>query len=467
MVCPEQAIVAGDAAGSEVAPRRHDPGSADLADARSRRAPSRTPRVVRRTPSTSKPSLPELGTSERPPTYIWSRPSARTSRSRGPTVIPGMEPPTGSPGFARRGAQAPAWGWDVAGPISSPRTSRPAPRWWRPSSPSSGDCRRASRATSLPEVVGPGRSSLVTLVPARRRSRAGRSCFLKLLFASQPEVLAGEGRLGADRLRRSWSPTALVARLAGARWRPPTCCGGSVCPWALMTSGYSAFLFAQCKGRDLWQSRRGSSSSWPHLLGQACSVPEWRCCCPVANFVMGQRRSDRLCSRLKWPACEPGRAQLASTRRTTRAKRPPSLPIMKREGSVPRGALLGAMSRRSSACSSAAFLVPRAEGREVGRPGAISLRGGRLRRGAAGHPTSTSSPVIVRAGQLPAELMRHPWHDSEDGPLGLSPGQVARAFVPVRRRSAGTTGTEYDAKAWPQARSRSRYRPGANHLLQL
>ena len=94
-------------------------------------------------------------------------------------------------------------------------------------------------------------------------------------------------------------------------------------PAAVMAAGYTAFLFAQAEGRDLWQSR------WlfPHLIAQALMAGAGA----VAALVAVGRRTGAA-GRAGGPCAgrRDGRAGRAESRRAARSPRharaPPGVP---------------------------------------------------------------------------------------------------------------------------------------------
>ena len=138
-----------------------------------------------------------------------------------------------------------------------------AGRW----SPLPGDQgHRGRRAMLAPFAVatgarpaGRGYAGTVALV-FTAASRRPRWCttserpraLLRLLYAAEHGVVAGEGRLDPDGVRRG-DALAASLRMARATTPPRTAALGERRSLGL-AAGYTAFLFAQCKGRDLWQA---------------------------------------------------------------------------------------------------------------------------------------------------------------------------------------------------------------------
>ena len=82
--------------------------------------------------------------------------------------------------------------------------------------------------------------------------------------ASQPPVLAGEGRGGPRGLRRSVRGVVRCRR-GSVRAQRLQVLAAPAALLAAATAGYTAFLFGQCEGRDLWQT----PLLLPTLLAQA------------------------------------------------------------------------------------------------------------------------------------------------------------------------------------------------------
>lgn len=236
VVCPERAIVAGDVADEETPIAkliREQPTS-------QRRLEKGTqPRVW------YVDALPEAlvpGTHTEPPIYLWSdRPTPQ------PAVPAGFEPPKDLVATLDV-AHPPQWGWHIwtylltknvaagaalAAPVLAGLGVRPgAATEWVP------------EATALLFLA----VTLVLLVHDLGRPER----FWRLLLTPNTKswlvkggwVLSAFGGVTA---------ASLAARLAGADAAADALRLVNL-PLAVMTSGYSAFLFAQCRARDLWLS---------------------------------------------------------------------------------------------------------------------------------------------------------------------------------------------------------------------
>lgn len=236
VVCPERAIVAGDASDPEtpisklireepVAQRRVEKGT--------------KPRVwyVDALPEALVPGIPA-----EPPIYLWSdRPSPQ------PPIPPGFEPPADLT-TTLDVAHPPQWGWHIWTYLLTKNVAAGA-ALVAPFLAAMGVEHAA--AGWLPEAVALVFLGVTTFLLVHDLGRPER--FLKVVFTPNTKSWLVKG---------GWVLTAfgvlvtasLVFRLLGmeaaadaGRW--------IALPVAGMLSGYSAFLFAQCRARDLWLSK--------------------------------------------------------------------------------------------------------------------------------------------------------------------------------------------------------------------
>ena len=97
--------------------------------------------------------------------------------------------------------------------------------------------------------------------------------------------------LGAQVINLAGARRASPSRVAAAarrRRRCATCCAGRWCPAGALLAGYTAFLFGQCEGRDLWQS----PLLLPHtivnaIVAGAAALGIARCSAPRATDTLG------------------------------------------------------------------------------------------------------------------------------------------------------------------------------------
>ena len=237
VVCPERAIVAGDASDPDT------PISKMLRE---------VPVTQRRVEKGTKPrvwyadALPDAlvpGAPAEPPIYLWAdRPQPQ------PPVPPGFEPPADLITTLDVG-HAPQWGWHVwtylltKNVAAGAAIAAPFLAWLGVSDGAARDV--------VPEIVGLAGLAATVALLIHDLGRPER--FMKLLLTPNPRSWLVKG---------GWVLTAfgiltaatLVFRLLGndaaadaGRW--------ATVPVAVLLSGYSAFLFAQCRARDLWHSK--------------------------------------------------------------------------------------------------------------------------------------------------------------------------------------------------------------------
>lgn len=238
VVCPERAIVAGDVSDPET----------PIAKLIREQAPTQ-----RRLEKGTKPrvwyvdALPEAlepGTHTEPPTYLWSdRPAPQ------PAVPPGFEPPKDLVATLDV-AHPPQWGWHIWTYLLTKNVAAGvalAAPWL-----AHVGVRADVAASVVPEGVALAFLAATLVLLVHDLGRPER--FWRLLLTPNPKswLVKGGWVLTAFGLVAAAS---LAARLAGAadladglRWVNV--------PLAVMTSGYSAFLFAQCRARDLWLATR-------------------------------------------------------------------------------------------------------------------------------------------------------------------------------------------------------------------
>ena len=237
VVCPERAIVVGDPDDSE------SPISKLIREQTTtqRRLEKGTkPRVwyIDALDDALEPAKPA-----EPPIYLWSdRPSPQ------PAVPPGFEPPADLISTLDV-AHPPQWGWHIWVYLLTKNVSAGA-AIAAPFLAMMGGSDGFARAF-LPEIVALFFLSVTLVLLVHDLGRPER--FLKLLLTPNTKSWLVKG---------GWVLTAfgllltatLVFRMLGmdaaadaGRWL--------TIPVAVMASGYSAFLFAQCRARDLWLSK--------------------------------------------------------------------------------------------------------------------------------------------------------------------------------------------------------------------
>lgn len=256
VVCPEQAIVSGDL---------HDPSS------RIARMLSEHPTLVRRPEQNTGPNvhyldvLPdalEPGVAERPATYLWSeRPSAK------PEPWPEEVAPRAATRTVLDAGHQVEWGWQVAAYLVTKGIAAGAALL----APFGAALGLESQARDFaPELLALVFLGLTTFLLVEDLKRPAK--FLTLLTRGNPKSWLVRGAW----ILMAFGGTVTVA--LGARWLA-LFGGQSSVNWggvadafrwinallALGVAGYTAFLFKQCEGRDLWQEPR----LLPHLIVQA------------------------------------------------------------------------------------------------------------------------------------------------------------------------------------------------------
>jgi len=247
IVCPENAIIAGDL---------HDPQS------RISRMLRENETLVRRPEQETQPNvhykgvLPEAlqpGLAERPEMYLWSdRPKDK------PESWPGSVPTAPDLRTVLDAGHKVEWGWPVAAYLVTKGIAAGAAML----APFlAGFGLDGFAADWLPELVALVFLLLTTWLLVHDLARP--QYFLRLL--TRPNTKSWLVRGG-------WILTAfgaLTTAILGARWFGMRELADTLrwvnLPFGLATAGYTAFLFAQCEGRDLWQER----ALLPHLVAQA------------------------------------------------------------------------------------------------------------------------------------------------------------------------------------------------------
>ncbi|MFO0836069.1 MAG: 4Fe-4S dicluster domain-containing protein [Phycisphaerales bacterium] len=247
IVCPEQAIIAGDIQNPASKISKMLLESETLV----RRPEQRTgPNVYYKG---VEPANLEPGAPERPSSYLWSQRPAHK-----PEAWPISLPVLPSTRVVLDAGHRVEWGWTVAMYLVSKAIGAGA-GMLAPFAAWLGLSERS--AAYLPEILALVFTALTAGILIEDLARPAR--FYRLL--TRPNwgswlvkggiVLTVYGLLAAG---------GIVARLIDAggvadllRW--------PLAAFGLATAGYTAFLFAQCEGRDLWQSK------WclPHLIVQA------------------------------------------------------------------------------------------------------------------------------------------------------------------------------------------------------
>lgn len=247
VVCPEGAIVAGDL---------HDPRS------RISRMLAENQTLVRRPEQKTQPNvhykgvLPEAlqpGVAERPEMYLWSdRPNDK------PETWPASVPTAPDVRTVLDTGHQVEWGWHVALYLVTKGIAAGAALM----APFlAGFGLTGFAADWLPELLA--LVFLLVTVALLVDDLARPQYFLRLI--TRPNTRSWLVRGG-------WILSAFgacSAAILGARWLGMSELADTLrwvnLPLGAATAGYTAFLFAQCEGRDLWQER----SLLPHLVAQA------------------------------------------------------------------------------------------------------------------------------------------------------------------------------------------------------
>jgi Fe-S-cluster-containing dehydrogenase component/formate-dependent nitrite reductase membrane component NrfD len=238
IVCPVQAIVAGDTSDPETPISRL---IAEQQTSRRKLEKGTKPRVwyVDALPEALVPS--QAG---EPEAYLWSQ---RSPLDEPPPVVPGLEP---SPDVNATldVPHPPVWGAHVWLYLLTKNVAAGAALV----APLLGafGVRGAARDV-VPEVVALAFLALTTLLLVHDLGRPER--FWRILLAPNTRswLVKGGWILTAFGLVTT---AALLARLASATALADTLRLANL-PLAALASGYSAWLFAQCRGRDLWLER--------------------------------------------------------------------------------------------------------------------------------------------------------------------------------------------------------------------
>lgn len=250
IVCPEQAIVAGDV---------DAPGSAIATLIREQPVQQRKVEKGTRPRVWYVDALPEAlvpGAPSQPPSYIWSDRAAPP-----PSLPPGMEGPADLLATLDVHHGKP-WGWHIWLYLLTKNISAGAMLVAPFLSHLGADAPAGGLAGVVPELVALAFLGVTGALLVHDLGRPER--FWRILLTPNPRswlvkgtwFLAAFGALtAASLLLRLWASDAAasdVVRIANA-------------PFALMSCVYTAFLFRQCRGRDLWLA---GDIFW-HLLAQA------------------------------------------------------------------------------------------------------------------------------------------------------------------------------------------------------
>ena len=247
VVCPEQAIISGDL---------HDPNS------RISRMTADLPTMLRRVEQNTGPNVHYVGAepvalhpgaAERPATYLWSeRPSHK------PEPWPATLPTVRNARVTLDVGHKVEWGSGVAAYLVTKGIAAGAALL----APFAATIGLAGFAADwLPEIVALFFTTLTTILLVEDLKRP--KLFLTLLTRGnwRSWLVKGAWILIAFSLTVSATLAArffhVDAAIAPLRWINAVL--------ALGVAGYTAFLFAQCEGRDLWQSKL----LLPHLIAQA------------------------------------------------------------------------------------------------------------------------------------------------------------------------------------------------------
>jgi Fe-S-cluster-containing dehydrogenase component/formate-dependent nitrite reductase membrane component NrfD len=237
VVCPAEAIVAGDVSNpeSDIATLiREQPTS------RRRLDKGTQPRVwyVDALPEALVPGQPA-----EPPSYLWSE-----RADVPPPAVAGFEPPADLT-TTLDVAHPPAWGWHVWVYLVTKNIAAGA-ALVAPFLAALGAAPGFGR-DYVPELVALAFLGLTLFLLVHDLGQPAR--FWRLLLKPNPRswLVKGAWVLGAFGLA---TMLALGLRVAGRGPAADVVRGINV-PLAVLASGYSAWLFAQCRGRDLWLER--------------------------------------------------------------------------------------------------------------------------------------------------------------------------------------------------------------------
>jgi Fe-S-cluster-containing dehydrogenase component/formate-dependent nitrite reductase membrane component NrfD len=247
IVCPESAIVSGDL---------HDPKSRIAGMVKEHATLVRRPEQ-RTGPNVHylgvEPSMLAPGSASRPPTYLWSeRPDDK------PDPWPAEIPTLPDVRTVLDAGHHVEWGWHVAAYLVTKGIAAGAAMI----APFVAVFGLVGFAGDwLPEIVALAFTMITTYLLVVDLARP--KLFLTLLTRPNPRSWLVRGAWILIAFSMS-VPAEIAARLLGKldvaetlRWLNAGL--------GISVAGYTAFLFAQCEGRDLWQSRR----VLPHLLVQA------------------------------------------------------------------------------------------------------------------------------------------------------------------------------------------------------
>jgi Fe-S-cluster-containing dehydrogenase component len=265
IVCPVQAIVVGDL---------HDPHS------RISRMVAEHDTLVRRPEQNTGPNVHYLGVeptslkpglAERPPTYIWSEvPNTK------PEAWPASEPTAPNVRTVLDAGHKVQWGWPVALYLVTKGLAAGA-ALLAPFLGALGVATGTFAADWLPELLALVFTAITTFLLVEDLHRPMK--FLTLLTRPNTRSWLVKG---------AWilmAFTGVSAAILAARWFGLEDIADVLrwlnVPLALGAAGYTAYLFGQCEGRDLWQSKL----LLPHLIAQAsmCGSAALLCAAPQAR----------------------------------------------------------------------------------------------------------------------------------------------------------------------------------------
>ncbi len=235
-VCPEQAIIAGDVS---------DPSSQIAALIRNEETSRRKLEKGTKPRVWYVDVLPEAltpGVAREPDSYLWSD---RSPLDPVPPVVPGYEP---TPDIVTTldVPHPPAWGWHVWAYLLTKNIAAGAALvapFLALMGVSDGRVRDL-----VPEAIALAFLAITNILLVHDLGRPER--FWRILLAPNTKswLVRGAWILSAF---GAVTTAALLARLLGASGLADALRWVNV-PFAILTAGYSAWLFAQCRGRDLW-----------------------------------------------------------------------------------------------------------------------------------------------------------------------------------------------------------------------